>query len=116
MEFLLTWANYLKHQRVPPPAGFEHPYAFTNSVGNPETLKNFQRLHAAAVCRIGLISKKYLGTTEHGHRHSYGYRLSENGFSQIDIQKSLHHKDPQSSYVYTQPTSEDLREKMKRTE
>jgi len=116
MEFLLTWANYLKHQRVPPPAGFEHPYAFTNSVGNPETLKNFQRLHTAAVSRIGLISKKYLGTTEHGHRHSYGYRLSENGFGQIDIQKSLHHKDPQSSYVYTQPTSEDLREKMKRTE
>ena len=113
-EFLLVWANYLKHQRVDPPDNFMHPYAFTNSKGHPETIKNFQRLHADAVRRIGLQPEKYLGTTEHGHRHSYGYRLAEHDFSQREIQKAMHHKNPDSCLVYIQPTNKELRNKMKR--
>lgn len=112
-EFLLVWMNYLKFQRVDPPERMAHPYAFTNSNGNPETLKNFQRLHTLAVRRIGLKHEKYLGTTEHGHRHSYGYRLREHGFTQLEIQKAMHHKSPDSCLVYTQPDDVDLREKMK---
>lgn len=115
-EFLLVWANYLKYQRVEPADGFGHPYAFTNSKGHPETVKNYQRLHKAAVERIGLEHRKCFGTTEHGHRHSYGYRLAEHGFTQVQIQKAMHHKSPESCLVYIQPSDDELREIMKGTE
>ncbi|WP_236168458.1 gamma-mobile-trio recombinase GmtY [Pseudomonas atacamensis] len=112
-EFLHAYQNYLKYQRVEPSIQ-DHPYAFTNTIGQPETLKNFQRLHKAAVNRIGLEHLKYLGTTEHGHRHAYGYRLAEMGFSQLDIQKAMHHRSPDSCLVYLQSTNKELREKMER--
>ncbi|MCY1294004.1 Phage integrase family protein [compost metagenome] len=115
-EFLLAWVNYIKFQRVSPSPGEEHPYAFTNSYGRPETIKNYQRLHSLAVRRIGLVPLKICGTTEHGHRHSYGYRLKENGFDAIFIQKALHHKSPKSSLVYTQPSDADVREMMRKLE
>lgn len=108
-EFLLVWRDYLVHQRVEPSSFYGHPYAFTNSKGQPETVKNFQRLHQDAVRRIGLEHSKYLGTTEHGHRHAYGYRLADHGFSQVEIQKAMHHKSPDSCLVYLQPTDEELR-------
>lgn len=114
-EFLYVFQNYLRYQRVEPGVR-GHPYAFTNAVGQPETAKNFQRLHKAAVNRIGLQHLKYLGTTEHGHRHAYGYRLADNGFSQLDIQKAMHHKSPDSCLVYMQSTNKELREKMERVE
>lgn len=110
-EFIYVYQQYLKHQRVEP-KGQDHPYAFTNNKGEPETIKNFQRLHKAAVNRIGLEHAKYQGTTEHGHRHAYGYRLSEAGFSQLDIQKSMHHASYDSPLVYMQVTNKELREKM----
>lgn len=115
-EFLEAWMNYLRFQRVPPPPGEEHPYAFTNLYGHPETLKNYQRLHSSAVKRIGLVSRKCYGTTEHGHRHSYGYRLSEHGFDAIFIQKALHQKSPRSALIYTQPSDSDVRARMQSTE
>lgn len=110
-EFLLAFQNYLLYQRAD--AKGRHPYAFTNSKGRPETIKNFQRLHTAAVQRIGLRCRKYDGTTEHGHRHAYGYRLSEAGFDQIEIQRSMHHAHPDSCLVYLQMTDDELRERMR---
>lgn len=115
-EFLLAWRNYLAYQRVDPPAGEMHPYAFTNSDGNPETIKNFQRLHQAAVRRIGLEPDKYSGTTEHGHRHAYGYRLSEHGLTRIEIQKAMHHRSPDSCLVYIQSTDEEIGRRMREVE
>lgn len=114
-EFLLAFRKYLIHQRVEPKHR-QHPYAFTNSKGEPETRKNFRRLHAAAVKRIGLKRGKYHGTTEHGHRHAYGYRLAKAGFGKLDIQKAMHHKSPESCEVYTQPSSSDIRELMRKHE
>jgi len=115
-EFLSVWVNYLKYQRVDPPHDYDHPYAFTNSTGYPETIKNFQRQHASAVRRIGLVPQKYNGTTPHGHRHAYGYRLAQYGFSQPEIQKAMHHKSSLSCLVYIQPTAKELREKMRKVE
>jgi len=112
-EFLITWANYLKYQRVEPPKSSFHPFAFTNSKGEPETIKNYQRLHKNAVERIGLVCTKEYGTTEHGHRHAYGYRLRKQGLTQVEIQKAMHHKSPMSCLVYIQPTSEDIRHYLK---
>jgi len=111
-EFLMVWKNYLALQRVEP-LGNAHPYAFTNSKGCPETLKNFQRLHVDAVRRIGLDHSKKIGTSEHGHRHAYGFRLAEHGLTQLQIQKALHHKSSESCLVYIQPTDEELRERMR---
>jgi len=112
-DFLNIWVSYLKFQRVEPSSNDFHPFAFTNSYGKPETIKNFQRIHKRAVERIGLICKKENGTTEHGHRHAYGYRARQLGLHQIEIQKAMHHKSPTSCLVYINPTNEDIRNKMK---
>jgi integrase len=111
--FLKTWINYLRYQRADPPSNYQHPFAFTNSDGHPESIKNFRRMHDSAVRRIGLKVGKDEGTSCHSHRHSYGYRLYELGFSQVEIQKSMHHKSPDSCLVYIQPTSENIRDKMR---
>ncbi len=115
-EFLNVWVNYLKFQRVDPPDSDFHPFAFTNSDGHPETLKNFQRQHKLAVEKIGLEFSKAAGTTEHGHRHAYGFRLRSYGLDQIEIQKAMHHKSPTSCLVYIKPTNEEVREKMRKVE
>lgn len=108
-EFLHTFEYYLKYQRVDASVDSGHPYAFTNSMGEPETLKNFSRQHRNAVNRIGLEHEKYLGTTEHGHRHAYGFRLHAYGLTPIEIQKAMHHKHPDSCLVYINQTDEELR-------
>lgn len=110
--FLSVWVKYLKYQRVEPAASF-HPFAFTKKDGGPETLKNFQRAHKRAVEKIGLVCKKEFGTTEHGHRHAYGYRARKFGLSRVEIQKSMHHRSPDSCLVYIKPTNEDIRERMR---
>lgn len=115
-EFLHTFEHYLKYQRVDAPVISEHPYAFTNSKGEPETLKNFSRQHKSAVNRIGLQHEKLLGTTEHGHRHAYGFRLRAYGLSQIEIQKAMHHKHPDSCLVYLNQTDEELRASLEHAE
>lgn len=114
-EFLLIFQLYLKYQRIEPKKS-QHPYAFTNMHGKPETRKNFRRRHVAAVNRIKLPSSKLLGTTEHGHRHAYGYRLAQHDFKQVDIQKMMHHRSPTSCGVYTSKSSEEIREIMRETE
>ncbi|MFW9103202.1 gamma-mobile-trio recombinase GmtY [Pseudomonas sp. P4795] len=108
--FLHNFSCYLKCQRVNPATHEDHPYAFTNSKGHPETLKNFNRQHRAAVHRIGLPHSKKIGTTEHGHRHAYGYRLEESDLKPEFIQKALHHKSIHSQQVYKEPTEQDIRD------
>lgn len=115
-EFLYNFVMYVKHQRVDPPASADHPFAFTNTDGYPETMKNFNRQHRNAVERIGLQHAKMLGTTEHGHRHAYGYRLTNAGLDSVTIQKAMHHKSARSHEVYTEPTDEDVRAALERAE
>lgn len=113
VEFLILFTKYLKFQRVAPSEHADHPYAFTNCVGEPETAKNFSRLHKAAVNRIGLEHLKCLGTSEHGHRHAYGYRLSDYGFTPLEIKVAMHHRSYMSQEVYTQKSDEDIRLRMR---
>ncbi|RTR38189.1 site-specific integrase [Shewanella canadensis] len=87
----------------------DHPYLFTNSVGKPESKKNFIQKYKRAIERIGLEASKHLGTSPHSHRHSYGYRLSQAGFNQLEIQKAMHHKSPFSCLVYLQPEDSEIR-------
>ncbi|EGN74541.1 phage integrase family protein [Idiomarina sp. A28L] len=113
-EFLNVWIKYLKYQRQD--SSGNNPFAFTNDRGEPDTLKNFQRRHKRAVERIGLTCKKEFGTTEHGHRHAYGYRSRQLGLTQVELQKALHHKSPNSCLVYIKPTSDDIRKRMRASE
>lgn len=110
--FLKVWANYLKYKRVEPPKNKPHPFAFTQTDGSPETLKNFQRKYEGVVKRIGLAYSKLSGTTEHGHRHAYGFRAKSFGLDAVAMQKAMHHKSAFSHLVYTQPTNEEIRKKM----
>lgn len=113
-EFLEVWIKYLTLQR--PSQAESHPFAFSNDNGLPDTVKNFQRRHRNAVERIGLECSKELGTTEHGHRHAYGYRAHQCALSPAEIQKAMHHKSPNSCLVYINPTNEDVRQAMRKFE
>ncbi|AXB30192.1 site-specific integrase [Vibrio campbellii] len=108
VEFTLLLQKYLSTK----PAS-ESPFLFVNSKGNTESKKNFNQKHSRAVKRIGLEPSKSLGTTPHAHRHSYGYRLSQGGFSQLEIQKAMHHKSPDSCLVYLKPSNDEVRQQMR---
>ncbi|MEZ8370745.1 gamma-mobile-trio recombinase GmtY [Vibrio splendidus] len=111
IEFTLLLQKYLSTK----PAS-ESPFLFMNSKGSPESKKNFIHKYKRAIQRIGLESLKLLGTTPHAHRHSYGYRLNQSGFSQLEIQKAMHHKSPDSCLVYLKPTNEFVRNLMRDNE
>jgi hypothetical protein len=111
--FLNEFMLYLEHQRVDPALGEEHPFAFTNNTGRPETMKNFRRLHKNAVEKIGLMYRKELGTTEHGHRHAYGFRLASLGHDKYFIQRAMHHANPDSCLVYIKPDDDDVRKRLR---
>jgi integrase len=102
--FLAIWDRYLKQiARFNRP----HPFAFINLNHDPKgamyTLTQYNRAHAAACARIGLVVGKALGTTPHGHRHAYGRRLSQAGVDKALIRRCMHHASLESQEVYTQP-------------
>jgi hypothetical protein len=90
-----------------------HPFLFCNKNDKPETKKNFLKKYQNALNRLGLVGCKHDGLSPHAHRHSYGYRLANAGFTQIEIQKAMHHKSPESCLVYIKPTDSEVREKMR---
>lgn len=108
VDFTMLLQKYLATRPVT-----ESPFLFVNSKGEPESKKNFIQKYKRAIQRIGLVSSKFQGTTPHAHRHSYGYRLSKKNFSQLEIQKAMHHKSPDSCLVYMRHTNEDIRTLMR---
>lgn len=103
--FLSLWYRYLEQM-----ARFErnHPFAFVNLTREPKgamyTLPQYNKAHAAACERIGLVVGKDLGTTPHGHRHAYGRRLNLAGVDKAMIRRFMHHASLESQEVYTQPS------------
>lgn len=110
--FVRLWRDYHLKQRVKPAAYAVHPYAFTNRDGQPYSHRMYRKAHKLAVERIGLEYGKLLGTTPHGHRHAYGQRMAAAGVSAIDLKTAMHHQSIESSKIYTEPTSADLRNRM----
>ena len=103
--FLQLWHRYLEQvARVER----DHPFAFINlsrePVGAMYTLTQYNKAHAAACERIGLVVGKALGTTPHGHRHAYGQRLRRAGIDKSLIRRFMHHASEGSQEVYTQAT------------
>ncbi|MDO8706710.1 MAG: gamma-mobile-trio recombinase GmtY [Sulfuricaulis sp.] len=108
--FLLVWRLYLRQliqiER-------QHPWAFVNLTherGAPMTKGMYAKAHARAVRRIGLVPKKSLGTTEHGHRHAYMYRLAEAKVDKVIIKRAAHHHSIESQEVYTEPELAAIKE------
>ena len=104
--FWEIWNTYVEQVMRIDPAKRNHPYAFMNVMREPTgalyKLGKFQESHAAAVRRIGLVPAKYLGTSDHGHRHAYGQRLRKAGVAKEMIRRFMHHTDLTSQEVYTE--------------
>ncbi len=107
--FMKAWKLYML-QRAWVPVPDAHPFLFVsfrnNQCGEMYTLDAFRDSHSRAVRKIGLPVAKDLGTTEHGHRHAYGQRMSSAGVDKRIIQTCMHHKSPESQEPYTVPTIE----------
>lgn len=110
VAFAGMWRDYHFKQRVKPQIGENHPYAFTNKMGQPYTHRMFRKAHKLAVERIGLECEKIEGTTPHGHRHAYGQRLARGGADPLLIKNAMHHASITSSQIYTQPTIAQTRQ------
>lgn len=105
--FMQVWKMYMTqriHEKIPD----THPFLFVSfddkNKGEMYTIASFRQSHARAVQKIGLTVGKMLGTTEHGHRHAYGQRISNAKIDEHVIQAGLHHKSIESQSVYTEPT------------
>lgn len=102
--FLKLWQLYLRRIAGVPRA---HPFAWlTLDRREPATMyrmTHYQRAHARAVRRIGLVAAKHLGTTPHGHRHAYGRRLWGAQIDPLVRMRALHHRALDSQQVYTEP-------------
>lgn len=108
----LFWHLWLKYLEQIADLARPHPFAFVNlhfNKGHPYTISQYIQAHDAAVERIGLTVSKWLGTTRHGHRHAYGQRLKNGGVDRKTIMTSMHHSALESQDVYTQPSSEEVR-------
>jgi hypothetical protein len=122
--WVLYW-GYLSHIRTPimerrrKLGGRDHPFLFVSErvdenpgarglPGEPYSIKAYERSHAAAVKRIGLVHRKHAGTTTHGLRHLYGQTLAKLKVDAMVIKKGLHHRNLLSQAPYTVPTNADI--------
>lgn len=113
-QFAYVWDRYMEEVADIPLRLRKHPYAFINLYREPKgsvyALDKYIAAHGRACERIGLTVRKQLGTTVHGHRHSYGRRLEKAGISPAMIKKCMHHANERSQEIYTgQTTQETLR-------
>jgi hypothetical protein len=113
--FLTIWKKYLRQVAQ---VNRTHPFAFINlgteHRGEMYTLSSFNKAHARACARIGLLVGKELGTTEHGHRHAYGRRLKNAGVEPSFLRRFMHHSSEESQKVYTNPTTAETRHALMR--
>lgn len=98
--FWMLWAFYMAQRAQ---LHCDHPFAFVTLKGKPLGKNAFEKAHKAAIRRIGLTPAKSLGTSPHGHRHTYGQRLTDANIGPIYRKKALHHKSLESQAVYTEP-------------
>lgn len=110
VKFFYHWRMYLE-QIIDAPR--RHPFALVNlssPIGSEYCIGKYEKAHAAAVRRIGLIPSKFLGTSPHGHRHAYGQRLRRAGVHQTVIQVAMHHMRMESQGIYTGPSHKETQD------
>ncbi len=109
--FLTYYRMYIQQVR---PVRLRHPWLFVTQDGEPLGTSSYAKSHVRAVRRIGLSPQKDLGTTPHGHRHSYGQRLKRSGADQKTIQVAMHHTSLTSQQPYTESDADEVRVAMER--
>jgi integrase len=90
-----------------------NPFLFTGPAGHAMTIKGFEKVHAAAVRRIGLLPSAILGTTPHGHRHDYVFALRSAKLPEKVIQILIRHRSIKSQEVYGEHSMEEIMQIMK---
>lgn len=109
--FMSLWRQYLVFRAA---VDCHHPYAFisfdSRHLGNPYTYNAFNQNYAAGLRRIGLEPNKAEGLDPHGHRHSYGRRLTNAGVDPLIRKKCLHHASLESQVPYTMSSSAEVSE------
>ncbi|WEM45477.1 gamma-mobile-trio recombinase GmtY (plasmid) [Photobacterium sp. DA100] len=117
--FKKLWQQYIPYRANMVSVNKHHPYAFVSFskdkryYGSPIRIKAFESAYEIGLRRIGLEPNKDEGLAPHGHRHAYGYNLSDSGLSPFVIQKALHHANIESQLVYTEPSAVDVTKAMK---
>ena len=110
-QFAEVWGKYMEEVADIPLRLRRHPYAFINLYREPKggiyALDKFITAHGRACERIGLQVEKRLGTTVHGHRHSYGRRLAKAGSEPNLIKRCMHHSNELSQEAYTGQTTQE---------
>lgn len=123
-RFKYCWTRYLQQVASMDPAERAgHPFALLNTGkdnrGDMYRVDRYCDAHRRACERIGLVVRKDLGTTPHGHRHSLGDRLEKAEVSTLAIRQVLHHSSLESQEVYKGQTNgqivKQLREANERT-
>ena len=99
--------------RVEPLEGREHPFLFTNEVGDPLTLAAYVQAHERAVKKIGMIPLLEYSGKPHCHRHAYGQRLADAGVDPMIIKDAMHHNSLESQAAYTEAHSDKIRSKLR---
>lgn len=111
--FMALWNLYVEHQRIPPKKGEpNHPFAFTNQYGQPASRRAYRDAHNNAVRAIGLVPKKELGTTPHGHRHTALSNLKDADVDPLVIKNVAAHRSIESQRVYQNKSNEEIREEL----
>lgn len=110
--FIYLFKLYLA-SRAEPLKGREHPFLFTNDVGDPLTLTAYVQAHARAVKKIGMRPLLEYGGKPHCHRHSYGQRLADAGIEPRIIKDAMHHASLESQASYTQAHSKKIGEALR---
>lgn len=105
--FLKLWNIFLIQRAL---MNCNHPFAFATKNGAPYSPDSFSRAFARAVERIGMTSAKMLGTTSHGCRHAYAYRMKDSKIEPVIRMKAMHHHAIESQMVYTQPQVDEVTE------
>ena len=109
--FMYVWKKYLQ-QRIRYGIKDTHPFAFVSFdpryLGEMMPVRTQTEAHNKACETIGLEVSKFNGTSNHGHRHSYGQRMKNAGIDKKVRQVAMHHKSEESQNVYTEPTITDV--------
>lgn len=106
--FWTTYRDYIRQR----PLIHRHPYLFITKGGDPMTVPAFEKVHGAAVRRIGLIPAKNLGTTPHGHRHAYGHVAESRQVGTKAFQVAMGHKSIEAQEAYKNDSHEAVADLM----
>lgn len=110
---VLFWQAHLQYMKIRSRiVDRSHPYYFVNlrrNIGAPMTYENAKSTLERAARRLAIRGHK----NPHSLRHMYGYTMQNRfGLPLHVVQRAMRHVSPESTEVYTQPTSMDVRRQL----